>query len=155
MNDTLIKDALERIGVTALLAAISTALVVTQDWDYYWVPILAVVLNTLKVFLAQQYGDPNTGGFTNVVADEMEVDAQFAPAGEGINFPEDEFIDLGELTMKSLRRNQLWLPTDWANRIRYHDPGTDGRGGTTWYDHPRRGREAEDATGIMTGSPTM
>lgn len=95
MNDTLIKDALERIGVTALLAAISTALVVTQDWDYYWVPILAVVLNTLKVFLAQRYGDPNTGGFANVVADEMEVDAQFAPVG-GDQLPEDDFIDLGD-----------------------------------------------------------
>lgn len=101
MNDTLLKDALERIAVTALLAGISTALVVTQDWDYYWVPILAVVLNTLKVFIAQRFGDPNTGGFTDVVSDEMEADSQFTPDEVGLpedgeELPEDEFINLGE-----------------------------------------------------------
>ena len=50
--DILIKDGLERVGITALLAAVSTALVVTQDWDYYWVPILAAVLNVAKVLIA-------------------------------------------------------------------------------------------------------
>ena len=97
--DILIKDGLERVGITALLAAVSTALVVTQDWDYYWVPILAAVLNVAKVLIAQKFGDPNTGGFTNVVADEMEQDAQFIPAvDEGFDesVPEDEFIDLEE-----------------------------------------------------------
>ena len=101
MNDTLIKDALERIAVTALLAGISTALVVTQDWDYYWVPILAVILNTMKMLVAQRFGDPNTGGFTNVVSDEMEADSQFTPDEVGLpedgeELPEDEFINLGE-----------------------------------------------------------
>ena len=97
--DTLIKDGLERVGVTALLAAISTALVVTQDWNYYWVPILAAVLNVAKVLIAQKFGDPNTGGFTNVVADEMEEDAQFIPAlDEGFEegSPEDDFVELEE-----------------------------------------------------------
>ena len=95
--DILIKDGLERVGITALLAAVSTALVVTQDWDYYWVPILAAVLNVAKVLIAQKFGDPNTGGFTNVVADEMEQDTQFIPVvDEGFDeaVPEDEFIDL-------------------------------------------------------------
>lgn len=99
---TLVKDGLERIGITALLAAISTALVVTQNWDYYWVPILAAVLNGAKVLIAQHYGDPNTGGFVNVVSDEIHdgsnyIDHQVEedPAATG-DLPEDEFIQLGD-----------------------------------------------------------
>lgn len=95
---TLVKDGLERIGITALLAAISTTLVVTQDWNYYWVPILAAVLNGLKVLIAQHYGDPNTGGFVDVVGDEVHDGSAYLDdeiADEGDDLPSDEFIDLG------------------------------------------------------------
>lgn len=97
MNDTLIKDGLERILVTMVLSGISVAAVVIQDWDYVWVPIISAALNIIKVLIAQYVGDPDTGGFVNVVQDELGNDSPadvVAPAGDDL--PEDEFIDLRE-----------------------------------------------------------
>lgn len=56
-------DSLERVGVSAGLAGVSLLAVEAKDWPVMWAPILVVILNTLKVFLAAQFGDPNTGGF--------------------------------------------------------------------------------------------
>lgn len=98
MNNTLIKDGLERILVTMLLSGISVATVVIQDWDYVWVPIIAASLNIIKVLIAQYFGDPDTGGFVNVVQDELDSSSpgyEDEIAG-GDDLPEDEFIDLKE-----------------------------------------------------------
>jgi len=98
MNDTLIKDGLERILVTMVLSGISVAAVVIQDWDYVWVPIIAAALNIAKVLVAQYFGDPDTGGFVNVVQDELDgSNTSYADeVVEDDDLPEDEFIDLKE-----------------------------------------------------------
>lgn len=65
VNKELLLDSAERVGVTAALAGVGVALVEIADWPFVWVPILAAVLNVLKVLLAARVGDPNTGGFVD------------------------------------------------------------------------------------------
>lgn len=78
MDKQLLIDGAERVGVTAGLAGVSTALVVIADWPYVWVPVLAAVLNVLKVLLASRVGSPDSGGFYDGAAREPVEDAAAA-----------------------------------------------------------------------------
>ncbi len=68
----LMRDALERVGVTVVLAAVSQAVVSIQGWDEWWVLPLIALLNAVKVAVASKFGDPNTGGFVNPIGEELD-----------------------------------------------------------------------------------
>lgn len=53
------QDALERVGWSAAYAALTTALVVVNDLDYVWVPILITGLTILKTQVARFVGKPD------------------------------------------------------------------------------------------------
>lgn len=57
------KDALERIGWTAVAAVVSATGVHITELPEVWIPIATVALTTLKTLIAKQIGDPNTASF--------------------------------------------------------------------------------------------
>lgn len=103
----LLRDAAERVAVTAALAGISQIVVQTQGWDEWWVVPLAGILNIVKVLIAKNYGDPNTGGFTDITTPD-DVDPAFLDdeplddTGNGIepgviqDVDQDPALDYGE-----------------------------------------------------------
>jgi hypothetical protein len=58
-----VADSLERVGVTVALTGVSLLAVEATDWPLWWAPLLVAVLNGIKVVVAAQFGDPDTGGF--------------------------------------------------------------------------------------------
>lgn len=58
-----VSDSLERVGVTVAATAVAVGAVEAQSWPLWWAPILVALLNGLKVVIAAQFGDPETGGF--------------------------------------------------------------------------------------------
>lgn len=95
VNKELLLDAAERIGVTAALAGIGVALVEIADWPFVWVPVLAAVLNVLKVILATRVGDPNTGGFVDERS-PIVVEGSAPEAVEGWDESDDEPIEFAD-----------------------------------------------------------
>jgi hypothetical protein len=75
MSKQFVRDALERILVTAVLAGIGVGMTEVANLSPMYAVPIAAVLNALKVYVAQNYGDPNTGGFTggNVVDEDYEL----------------------------------------------------------------------------------
>lgn len=97
VNKELLLDSAERVAVTAALAGVGVALVEIADWPFVWVPILAAVLNVVKVLLASRVGDPNTGGFVDERTPEQVWVAGEAPeAVEGWDESDDAPIEYAD-----------------------------------------------------------
>lgn len=97
----LARDALERVGVTVVLAGISQFVVSAQGWDEWWVLPLIAVLNAIKVAVASRYGNPDSGGFVNPVGEPLADDSgdhlELDDTGNGVedDVPQDVTQDPG------------------------------------------------------------
>lgn len=58
-----LQEMSERVLITGIITAISLLITMWLGVDNIWIPVLAVVINTAKVWVASKFGDPNTGGF--------------------------------------------------------------------------------------------
>ena len=59
------KDFAERLAVTVVLAAVSFGVVWAAGIPEVWALGLLAVLQAVKNIIASEYGDPDTGGFTD------------------------------------------------------------------------------------------
>jgi hypothetical protein len=66
----IVADSLERVGVTVALTGASLLAVEAAGWELWWAPLLVALLNGVKVVVAAQFGDPQTGGFYTPPIDE-------------------------------------------------------------------------------------
>ena len=100
VSKELMRDAAERVGVTVVLAGISQFVVSAQGWDEWWVLPLIAILNSVKVAIASQYGDPNSGGFANRGGETTDGGGEFLELEETgndieVDVPQDVTQDPG------------------------------------------------------------
>lgn len=62
------REKVERVAVTVIIMGLSLVITDLASISAVWAPAVGAVLNSIKVVLASQYGDPNSGGFVTPVA---------------------------------------------------------------------------------------
>lgn len=78
------KDFLERLLVTVVLAAISFGIVWAADVPEVWALGILAVLQAAKNLIAREYGDPETGGFTDTTSGPVAEAVATVEGVEGI-----------------------------------------------------------------------